>query len=322
MKFALFACLAAISLTACEQLALWNTPKKQAEIAKDQGSILAENYFWTTLHQGDYQNIEKAIQLLMIAYLAHPNAPKLAAHLGFLHMWKITEHQREVLNPEIPDEIILAKKYFSDAIHLDPKNAIYEGFLGDAELVEGQIFQDKRQEVRGYFILQRAIAKWPQFNYFTAGYPLSTLAQDSQYFKEGLEWQWRTLDLCAKQKINRKNPDFSAFMYQETQVGAERACWNSWIAPYNFEGFFLNMGDMLVKSGDWQTAILIYQNAKLAKNYASWPFREMLEQRILSAQQNVTYFQDSKEIKHTILFNSGHGCTVCHQTRSLRKAVK
>ena len=40
-------------------------------------------------------------------------------------------------------------------------------------------------------------------------------------------------------------------MTLETKEGARRACWNSRIAPHNLEGFFLNMGDMLVKSGDW-----------------------------------------------------------------------
>jgi hypothetical protein len=52
--------------------------------------------------------------------------------------------------------------------------------------------------------------------------------------------------------------------------GKKRACWNSWIAPHNFEGFFLNMGDMLVKVGDWRTAQKIYANAKLSPDYANW----------------------------------------------------
>jgi len=39
-------------------------------------------------------------------------------------------------------------------------------------------------------------------------------------------------------------------MSKKTKEGKKRVCWNSWIAPHNFEGFFLNMGDMLVKSGD------------------------------------------------------------------------
>ncbi|WP_019217834.1 hypothetical protein [Legionella tunisiensis] len=143
---------------------------------------------------------------------------------------------------------------------------------------------------------------------------MSTLAPQSDYFKEGLEWQWRTLDLCAGRKVDRKNPDYKFYMTRKTQQGKGRACWNSWAAPHNFEGFFMNMGDMLVKAGDWQTAIKIYQNAKLAQNYPSWLYRQMLEKRILNAKANVVNFQkDNPDPDKAILFNSGYGCVACHQ---------
>jgi hypothetical protein len=142
------------------------------------------------------------------------------------------------------------------------------------------------------------------------------LPPDSDSFKEGLEWQWITLELCAGEKINRTNPDFQKYMKRETQTGPQRVCWNSWIAPYNFEGFFMNMGDMLVKSGDWQTAIQIYQNAKLDNHYHNWPFRAMLEKRIANAKENVSSFQkDYINPDKTILFNSGYGCMACHQAK-------
>ncbi|WP_419421273.1 hypothetical protein ACNVED_15500 (plasmid) [Legionella sp. D16C41] len=299
-------------LVACESIALLSTPKKQALDSKNNLAQVAEQFFWKTLHQGNYKNIDASIRLLMIAYLKNPYDPKLAAHLGFMHLWKITERSVKP-NPRMPDEIILARKYFEDAVMLAPNNAIYLGFLGDAQLVEGKIFADKREQVKGYYQLKRAISSWPQFNYFTAGYPMSTLSSHSTLFKETLEWQWNTLDLCAGQKVNRQNPDFSPFMSKEIKTGPYRACWNSWIAPFNFEGFFLNMGDMLVKAGQWQTAIRIYQNAKLTNNYKSWPYRKFLEERIVNAQVNTKVFQKDNYGKQAILFNSGYGCQVCHK---------
>lgn len=279
-------------IVACQKIIVENTPPKKPIPSKSALARTAENYFWKTLHQGRYEDISHADYLLMAAYLENSHDPKITAHLGFLHIWKMTERQRDKeKNPLIVNEITLAKKYFSDALELDPKNPIYRGFLGDSMLVEGQIGENQREQTQAYFMLQDAIAQWPAFNYFTAGYPMSTLPATSKYFLEGLEWQWLTLDVCAGTKVNRKNPDFSAFMSRETRHGSQRACWNSWAAPYNFEGFFMNMGDMLVKSGDWQTAILIYKNAKLAKNYASWPYRSMLESRIKHAKANVDNFQ-------------------------------
>lgn len=143
---------------------------------------------------------------------------------------------------------------------------------------------------------------------------MSTLAADSKNFKEALDWQWKTLDVCAGQKVNRKNPSFAPYMSRQTTTGPMQACWNTWIAPHNFEGFFMNMGDMLVKRGDWQTAILIYQNARLSKTYHQWPYRKMLEKRILYAKRNVRDFnQNYPGTDRAVMFNSGFGCMACHQ---------
>lgn len=304
-------------LTGCEEVAVMTTPKKTPNIVESHLSTTAENKFWDTLHQGQYQNIDAVAKLMTAAYLQNPHNPSLAAHLGFLHIWKITERERDAADmsdPTIVNEIILAKKYFADAVELAPTDPRFQGFLGAAMLVEGDIFQDERQQVRGYYQLKRAINQWPEFNLFTAGYLMSTRERHSVQFDEALSWQWQTLDLCAGAKVDRKNPDFTPYLSKETQHGPLRACWNSWVAPHNFEGFFLNMGDMLVKQGDWQTALIIYHNAKLSKTYSQWPYKHLLESRIANAKTNVATFQQPHaSADKTIMFNSGYGCMVCHQ---------
>jgi hypothetical protein len=304
-----------INLVGCEQVALMTTPSKQPKASANKTAAQAKKMFWDSLHGGRYQDISKTNYLLTAAYLKNPEDPQLAAYLGFIHLWSITERNRvNDQSPLITNEIVLSKKYFNDALELDPKNPIYHGFYGDTQLIEGQIYHDKQEEVRGYFSLKDAIRQWPQFNYFTAGYPMSSLPNNSKHFKEGLAWQWKTLDVCTGTKINRKNPDYHPFMNKETRTGKQRACWNSKIAPHNFEGFFMNMGDMLVKSGDIETGKIIYQNAKLSKSYHLWPYKELLEKRILNARANAVHFNKSiSNPNKSIMFNSGYGCVVCHQ---------
>lgn len=319
-------CAICLFLSACESLAVMFTPEKKPVTSHSQLAKEAENQFWNTLHQGRYDEIPRANRLLLSAYLQNPADPRLAAHLGFLNIWHLTERHREKnISPTIVNNIILSNKYFADAVQLAPQDARYLGFSGDSELVEGKIFHDEREQTRGYYTLLKAMRMWPEFNNFTAGFVMSSLPAQSDNFKKGLEWQWATLDLCAMQHVSRLNPDFLPYMKNETQVGPKRVCWNSWIAPYNFEGFFLNMGDMLVKSGDWQTAIKIYRNAMLASNYPSWPYRTFLEKRIVNAKNNVRSFQQEQldvtgyhqskwhNPDKTILFNSGYGCVACHQ---------
>jgi len=146
---------------------------------------------------------------------------------------------------------------------------------------------------------------------------MSAQPAGSRNFKQALQWQWQDLDACAGQKLDRDHPDFAGFMALATTSGNKRACWNSWIAPHNFEGFFLNMGDMLVKSGDWQRARKLYQNARLSPDYAQWPFREVLEQRIRDAADNVVAFNAPVEPNapegRQIMIESSISCMACHQ---------
>lgn len=303
-----------LSISGCAEVSIWMTKKKTLNYSNDPLTKHAQAFFWQTLHGNHVNDIPQAEKLLMQAYLQHTNDPILVSYIAFLHIWKLTERNFLHPNPLIVNEVALAQTYFEQAHELSPANPIYLGFLGDSYLVSGQIFKDQRAQVKGYFILKDAISKWPEFNYFTAGYPMSTLKPTDPHFKEGLEWQWKTLDSCAGKKVNRQHPSFAPYMAKETRVGRKRACWNSWAAPHNFEGFFMNMGDMLVKSGDWQTAIAIYSNAKLSKTYRNWPYRHMLEQRIAQAAKNVKYFnEEHRETERRIMFDSGHGCMSCHQ---------
>jgi len=149
---------------------------------------------------------------------------------------------------------------------------------------------------------------------------MSRLPPDSERFREGLRWQWNNLDVCAGEQVDRADPNYSRYMGLYTTEGERRVCWNSWIAPHNFEGFFLNMGDMLVKSGNWRTAQKVYANARLSANYAQWKFRDVLEARIAQAQANVTLFNapldaanlTAKPMK-PIMFQSAFSCMGCHQ---------
>ena len=149
---------------------------------------------------------------------------------------------------------------------------------------------------------------------FTGGFVFSRLPADSPRFRQGLEWQWRTLDICIGGRLDRANPDYTPYMGLETRTGKKRACWNSWIAPHNLEGFFLNMGDMLVKAGDWRTAQKIYANAKLPKEYATWAYRAALDERIAQAEANVARFRAAETSPGPrMMIDSEFACMACHR---------
>ncbi len=126
--------------------------------------------------------------------------------------------------------------------------------------------------------------------------------------------QWKTVDACRRTTVDRSQPTAEnafAALRTETDPFRLRACTNSWIAPHNMEGFFMNMGDMVVKSGDWRTAQKIYMLAQGVDAYPSWPYRTVLEARIRDAEQNVGVFQRENG---PLMFRSKFSCSACHES--------
>lgn len=311
-----------IALGGCAYFAVKFAPDKMPVKSNSEIAKHANTYFWETLHAGRYDSIPQALTLLKAAYLENPNDPTTTAHIAFLHIWKLSERNRlKEIPPDITDHAVLARKYFEEAVKLNPEDPRLLGFYAVLHMIEGDIHGDEKLSTKGFFIGKESIKRWSEFNYFTVGYVLSTKKHTDPLFEKGLEWQWKTMDECYLEKIDRTNPSIEKYLAMEeteTNEHRKRACWNSWIAPHNVEGFYLNMGDMLVKSGDWETAAKIYENAKLIKGYESWPFKEVLEERTRNAEANVEHFRKeypgTQVIKNrTIMINSEFSCMACHQ---------
>lgn len=308
-------------VTGCAYVAARFSPEKSPSTTRNTSSEQADTVFWKALHDGQYDQIPAALNALTAAYLTDPNDATTAAHIGWLHAWRLAERARMTEIPAtITDHAVLSRRYFEEAVRLNLADARYLGFYGSMLLAEGAIHQDETLTRKGYFTLLDSIKAFPEFNYFTAGYVMSGHPRESARFKEGLEYQWLALDVCVGETVDRRHPDYQQYMRLATTDGAKRVCWNSWIAPHNFEGFFLNMGDMLVKSGDWQTAQKVYANARLSDEYARWMFRDVLEARISQAQANVTLFNaplDAADLtakpSKPIMFQSAFACMGCHQ---------
>jgi hypothetical protein len=305
-----------IALVGCASIGIATAPKKVASTSRTEAAKKADELFWSTLHSGAYDRIPVALQAVTGAYLADPGDHLSAAHTGWLHIWRLSERQRlGSASATITDDATLSRKYFEEAVALNPKDARYLGFLASALLAEGDIHKDEAVTRTGYFMMLDAIKAWPEFNLFTAGYVMSSQPAESERFKQAVGWQWETLDRCVGEKVDRTAANYSKYMSLATTQGPKRVCWNSTIAPHNFEGFFLNMGDMLVKSGDWRTGQKIYANAKFSPTYGDWKFQQVLDARIRDAEGNVATFNsktptdDAKRMMNATTFS----CMACHQ---------
>jgi hypothetical protein len=194
-------------------------------------------------------------------------------------------------------------------------DARIHGFASVMRMVEGGIHRDSLLVAAGITQGRASIERWPEFNLFSIGYALSGRPESSAAFREGLDMQWSTLDLCRRGRVDRTDPAFTGELGEglnEPDLAKRRACYNSWIAPHNVEGFFLNMGDMVMRSGDWRTAQKVYALARQATAYPTWPYRDVLEARIRDAEHTVPEFQGEGR---RLMFGSRFACSACHQAR-------
>ena len=310
----------AMALTACATIAQWAAPKKELDKGPVPELMAAEKDFWETFHTGKYNEIPRLMRLYDGLYYKHPGHNVIAARIGFLHVWRLSERYRfGEIRAEIIEDATLCRKFFEEAYKLNPDEARHMGFYAACIMAEADLHRNEADLRKGYFLMKDAISAWPEFNLFTGGYVMSHLPWDGSLFDEALEWQWRTLDLCTDGKFDRKNPNYKSFMAMDTKEGQKRVCWNSGIAPHNFEGFFLNMGDMLVKKGDVAMAVKIYEQAKASKEYASWPYKNVLEERIKNAAKNTASFRikvpgDEMPKTPQMMFNSEYNCMACHRS--------
>jgi hypothetical protein len=278
-------------------------------------AVTADSLFWRTFHAGAYDSIPQSMFALKAAYLQNPADAQTAAHIAFLHAWKMSERMRLAQrSPAITDEATLARRYFAQALrHAPAYDARFHGFGAVFQMVEANIHRDTALWSDGLREGRKSIERWPEFNWFTVGYALSGQPDTSALFAEAIDMQWKTVDSCARAPVDRVDPTASAALSAlstETDPLRKRACSNSWIAPHNVQGFFLNMGDMIVKRGDPRLGRRVYALAKDAEGFATWPYAAMLEDRIRDAEANVAAFRSGQA---PMMVAGKASCAACHQ---------
>src|SRR4029077_16284140 len=137
------------------RIAVWAAPEKTASAERTPAALGADKVFWSTLHGGAYDRIPDALTALKAAYLANPNDPVTASHVGWLHIWRLGERARhEPVRPDITDDAVLARKNFEEAGPPDRGEAGYLGFYASLLMAEGTIHKNEKMVRRGFFTMK------------------------------------------------------------------------------------------------------------------------------------------------------------------------
>jgi hypothetical protein len=287
-----------------------------------QGAI---RRFWAVYHGNDYNAIPQAQAELQRAIRNDPNNPTLYALLGATHFWHIGEAARDPnpRDPALAQDMRAAVGFFGKALDLDyyskhPIGYINDdhlpGYLGVTTVHLGQMTNDPELSAKGDQTLDFAAYEFPEFNNFNRWAAHNTDSKDSPTYEKALDALWEGIDSCSGTTVDRMNPDLKPYLGLLTSVGRKKACWwESEIAPYSYEGYMLNLGNGLVKAGQVNAARVIYNNARYATNYSTWPYRYVLEAIASSdLEARATLYADDDPKNDPPLGVPNRGCSYCH----------
>jgi len=314
MKRYLIIIFATLFLTNCATIAPKFMKAKSGKLSTKPLAMDADKYFWDNFHAGNYDSIPKILEQLTNAYYQNNQDYKLAAHIGFTNAWGLAEGSRlENSSARVTDHSTMAIRYFEEAIRLAPeKDWRYVGFLSSMKMAEGSIHNDMKRMTEGFFNMKKAVKKYPEFNLFTAAYARG-MNPNPNFRKKAIDMLWKNIEVCLGEKMDRKNFDFRKFMGQKELIGKMSACWNTWIAPHNLEGFLLVLGDFEFKEGNYEIAKLVYENATYIEEFEEWDYKEIIHQRLAEVETVIASKKDFKEVEFTKFPN----CMICHQEKDM-----
>ena len=300
---------------------------KDSLINETSSARLANQYMWNSFHQGHYDSISYILQKLNDAYTENPKDIRITAHLGFIYLWNFSERGRTDFDSSISQNIYLSNRFFKEAIKLNPDDPRLRGFQSITQICEGALQNNFGDIITGYMKGKKAVKDWPQFNKFALSLGESQRKKNSFLFRRGMKHQWQVINECSCKKLNKRiifnSPetvlrDLITELENTNDKKIKRACGNTWIAPHNIEGFFLNLGDLLVKQGNIDEAIEVYKATKFCPSYDEWVFKSLIDERIKDVKANQIVFNKPMNLffakgEKQIFINSELSCVGCHQ---------
>ena len=275
--------------------------------------------FWNSFHSNDLENLDKTIKEMEAEFDKYPANGDLAKYLGFANTWYFAEFQRRgvEIDSTFLNAISNMRKFFQASIDING-DIRSQSFLYANNFALAKLDEDEQTALANAKKLDELMVIWPEWANFAGLGPYGLYPENTKEFSRSLDLIWEEVELCIGERIDRKNPMPQLKKFKdEKRTGRSRVCSSSWIAPHSFEGFFLTLGDLLVKNNDFGVAKNIYEHAKTAENYQKWDqkFKDILSDRIARMEHHRDNFRkpmiEQEEPKFAPVME--YGCTVCHQ---------
>jgi hypothetical protein len=273
----------------------------------------ARDAFRDTFEAQRYQDLPAALETLAAADAARPDDPETVLLQGLGNLWFMSELGRDPSRvDQVPAAMQAAMHHFGRMRTLAPDDPRVLGWFGAVQITTGYATENPAMVAAGEQMIADGVTAYPEFNLLVhvlvySGYPVG-----SPQFDSAVEAFHETNELCFG-PLDRENPDVTPYLGKATTIGPKRVCWNPPSALHNFEGYFLEMGDVFTKAGELTAARRAYQNAQLSETYEQWPYRSMLVERIATLEARGALYADADPANDPLLVGQSEvQCASCH----------
>lgn len=254
----------------------------------------ATREFWRVFNAGDYAARADASELLMRAAEEHPEDSYFAFLQAHVNLWRLAEMQTLGDALVALEALDIAETQFERAYALCPTDHRIPSWLGPIKIRAGQLFGDDARVEEGKRLLEQGIARYPAFVTFSRLLVYSDAPIDSEEFQSSLDAVRITRDLCN----------------DSTDPG----CIDSPRVPYNREGGVIYLGDVYAMAQERENALATYMSAKSKPNWATWPYRDVLEERIRTLDARMAAAATASVLDdHETAWTVSNQCALCHQ---------
>jgi hypothetical protein len=256
-----------------------------------------EAAFWDTVW-ADHPRSDQALRLLTRAVRHDPRDGRSQFLLGMLHLYRGTQACAQFdfrnLCDDAKAEGFAAQEPLDRASELLAADTRVPGFRAATSYGNGYERNDPAELALGMQQLETAIDSNPLFDSFDAFAVVAPILPASDPY-----YQNRILPLV----------DF-VFSQGSCLVTLPETCTNAGMAPHNFEGTMLLLGDIYVKGGRAGSAEPWYRLGQSFGESTGYRYEAALNDRVEHLAERAALYQDADPTNDPPLI--GGGCVYCH----------
>jgi len=236
--------------------------------------------FWDAFHAGNIDAIGTARDHLIAAIETDPLDDELPRLVGM--SYSLSALEGNVMSSPPTEAVQAQGRYLDQArgiAHNPYAKALDDILYSGYPFFIGQQLGDAAQTQQGLDLMATVKAAYPVLGNFSSATILLRSPRNTPYFTQAVEAYFQFLELCTGTTIDRNNPDLTGMLHGST---VDPLCQNITNVPHLVQGGLFLFADVLVKNNQISEATAVYQTIKQSDGFATWKYRDFVDQRLAS----------------------------------------